>query len=228
MKTYWDLSERERSELTQDDVQKYVDAELMVKGVLKVQPLQLEEEPAVTSPATTLFVVRTKEKKYSSRVDVLAFRDEESVAKFLALQPMALSLEYVGGSNVTTYAPVAEPEIARVAMFSVDELTMRRAEVERANSIREENARRSREHEIASSAVKEALRGLWDDWAACGRTALQMQQIVATWSEYVQTTKGDQYLAATFLQKVYPLSAIRDAEKWTGTTILTTENVEAA
>ena len=47
---YWSLSEKERANLTREQVEGSADFELMSLGVLAVPPLVLEEEPDVTLP----------------------------------------------------------------------------------------------------------------------------------------------------------------------------------
>ena len=66
MTTYWDLSERERAELSREDVERYVDAELMLKGVLRVKPPVLAAEPEVPQPTKRFFSV-TVRGQYNSR-----------------------------------------------------------------------------------------------------------------------------------------------------------------
>ena len=67
MKTYWDLSERQRSELSEADVERYIDAELMTKGVLRPEPLELVEEPPLPEPAIEIHTVGSS---YGNRIHV--------------------------------------------------------------------------------------------------------------------------------------------------------------
>jgi hypothetical protein len=113
MTTYWDLSEQERAALTADDVQKYIDAELMLKGVLKVKPLALEPEPTVPVPSTKAFVVRFGG-KYGRTDSGVAFDTIESAQAFIALRAVRVESEYMDSTSVPYVGRATDPEIAEV------------------------------------------------------------------------------------------------------------------
>lgn len=211
MKTYWDLQEHERAALSQEDVKRYVDAELMLKGVLKVAPLVLEVEPTIPKPSTTLFVIRTTERRYGSKSDVIAFRDEVDVGKFLALTPIILGSEYVNGHNINVSAPMRDPEVAKVDVFDADELLKHRATVEQAHAIREKNQKAVAAYEAAEKTVRVALKGLWEDWAEQRDEHARLEKIAATFADY-QSTAGDDVTASKFLNKVFKREDIHAAQ----------------
>jgi hypothetical protein len=206
MMTYWDLSEAERGELTQDEVQKYVDAELMLKGVLKVKPLVLEPEPSAPEPTSVVYVVR-----HSRYHDFgAAFDRIEDAKAFVALKPKRLESHWLGSESVPAIAASPEPEIVEVRVYGEAELVAIKSDLQRASAVRAANKRREEEFEKAKKANDEALKGLWEDWARCREHASTLRGVADTFADY-QRTAGDDGLASKFLHKVYDPEVIAEA-----------------
>jgi hypothetical protein len=58
MQTFWDLSEKDRAALTEAEVEQFIAAELMTKGVLRAKPLELLPEPTLPEPERDVFTIR--------------------------------------------------------------------------------------------------------------------------------------------------------------------------
>lgn len=211
MRTYWDLTEDERGRLSEEDVSRYVDAELMVKGVLKVKPLVLDPEPGEPEPRAMVYIVRTKGKHYGHTDLDVAFLDEGSARSFLSLSPLAITREYVAGECVAVSAPLAEPEIAAVAMYEANEVVVIRADLERAGSIRLANAKRQQDFDVAEKSQREALQGLWENWRECRARVAKIHDVAAVFAEYLRMSDGSEVVARAFLAKVYDADLIESA-----------------
>lgn len=209
MKTYWDLSERERAAMTSEDVQRYVDAELMLKGVLKVKPLELEPVPVVPDPDAKAFVVRFGSKYGRQRVDA-AFATLEAAQAFVALRPVRVDSDYLEGESVEYIAKISDPEIAEVPLFTEERKNAVKADLKKAAAIKASNARRQEEYAKAIREQDDALKGLWEDWARCREEEAKLRDVANTFADYKQTA-GDDELAARFLAKVYPPELITEA-----------------
>lgn len=209
MKTYWDLSEEERGTLTREDVERYVDAELMVKGVLKVKPLVLEPEPAVPEPTQGFFVIRLVG-GYGNKAAVV-FRSVEDARAFLALRPFALESEWLSSSTVEYVSEIRpEAEVVEMRLLTDAERNAARTELSKAAAIKSENAKRKDAYEKAVREQTTALKGLWEDWHACREKVAKLETIRATFTEY-RLIAGDPAVAATFLRKVYSADEIAEA-----------------
>ena len=98
MKTYWDYTERERSEMTEDQVTALLDVELMSKGVLKVVAPILNKIEPVDLPTET---------KYEA--GGILFVTVEQAQAFLALKlGKAFTPEQINEANVW-FAPADGP-----------------------------------------------------------------------------------------------------------------------
>jgi len=211
MTTYWDLSEQERAALTADDVQRYVDAELMLKGVLKVKPLEIEPEPNMPVPVTKAFVVRFAS-KYGSMDSGVAFATLDAAQAFVALRPMNLASEYLESTSVPYTKPAIDSEIAEVPIFTEEAKNAVRADLKRGAAIKASNGKRREEYTKAVAAQESALSGLWEDWTTCREEEAKLRAVADTLKDY-QRTAGDDGIALSFLAKVYPAALIEEAAK---------------
>lgn len=227
MQTYWDLSEKDRAALSREDVEKFGDAELMLKGVLKVQPLTLEPLPPVAAPAKQIFRVRVGSKYQQSTLDV-GFATAEEAQAFLALGPLHVTAKWLKGKNVEACGPIDEHELVAETMYTAAEVTASTATLERRAAVEAENEKRQREYDDAMKKQADALSGMWEDWYACQEKAMRMQRVVDTFNDYVRITGGQRDVAGTFLLKVFDRDVIREATAWTGIEIPTEIAAEAA
>ncbi len=210
MRTYWDLSVTERGALVLEDVQRYVDAELMLKGVLKVKPLALETAPDMPTPSGKSFVVRVPG-KYGRQDVGVAFSKLSDAQAFLDLRPMGMGSEYVVNTTVAYLTPIVDPEIVELAIFTEAEKATVMGDLKRTAAILAANEKRTEEHRVASKVQEDALRGLWEDWNECRDHTAKLHAVADTFAEYKRTAGGDEAIAVSFLRKVYTDELIAQA-----------------
>jgi hypothetical protein len=216
LKTYWDLEPKTRAELSESDVQRFIDAELMLKGVLKVEPPELEPEPELPEIAKSTW----------HKVDGfdLVFATAEEALRFSQLKPRTTDTRHVGdywrSNKKVEYikAPITPGEVVPVLLATEDEITRHRSALDKLGAVEKANNEKREEHAKALRLTNEALKGLWDDWHARRAESARHRKVVDTYSSYVQTA-GDHTVAAKFLQKVFSIEQIREASAWTGVSI---------
>lgn len=212
MQTYWDLSDRERSALSRDDVAKYGDAELMLRGVLKPKPLVLLETVMPSLETKTVFAIQVN----SYRKLAIAFRTIEDARAVLKLRPVELETVWSVAAQIEVVKPLTEDAtITEYSAPTIEAATAASARLKEVGAAKSENDRREREHGEQSRAVEAALSGLWEDWHRCCAVAGKMTRILDTFSEY-ETIAGNATTAAKFLAKAFPESDIIDASQWHG------------
>jgi hypothetical protein len=208
MKTYWDMTDRERSEMSEADVERFVAAELMSKGVLRVRPLELIDVPEAPEPDLERV---TFERYHGPEV---AFRTIEDARRMLpALEK--LDTKYLNGQHVTVVTPIEEAGLKMQRYYSAAAFDAGRAIIEKASAARSENEKREREHGEARKLEREALNGLWEDWHRCRSLALTMTRVQETFEEYRCIT-GDDEKARVFLGKVFQRDVLESAGEWHG------------
>lgn len=216
MQTYWDFTEQERAEMTREQVQNLLDAELMTKGVLKVVAPKLEEVPSVSVPQTqTFYRIEHKDSRYSysSDLSTFAFSKSETAARFLNEMPQKVHTH----GEITFVEPLENLRIVPVQCLTHADYIKIKAELDAADAVRRRNATLENEYHKASKKMNEVLQGVWDDWANCRETRDQHRALLNTFEEYVRIA-GDEAIAVTFLRKAYKDNQIAEAYKWFGKT----------
>lgn len=212
-RNYWELSERERAALTHDDVERFGDAELMAKGVLKVDPLVVDPEPPTPVMQTTQFY----------RVGELLFATHEQLKTFLDLVPLKVHTQYLNGNyrESVEYAERAfeKRDIRIVELTSEDAFKAHKSALEKRSATVKANADRREKWEKALSEQNEALRGMWSDWHYCRDLDIKHRKLVETYESYTRIAGGDRSIAARFLLKAFKREQINEAAEWCGVTI---------
>ncbi len=212
--TYWDLEENARSALNREEVERFLDAELMTKGVLKVAPLVLDDEPQIGELATTTYY-------WVDGFPNVLLDTAESASAFACLEPMQLGSEYLSGDYRQAVKFAKPPEalgVNQVTVAAHDEFIRRRSDLEKRGTIRASNSKRREEYERDSKAQSKVLDGVWEDWARCRDIDRAHRRTVATFKDYVNTA-GDELTAARFLAKAFTKQQIIEAREWLGASI---------
>jgi len=215
-KDYWELPEEERAALTQEQVDRFAEYELMAKGVLRTSTLELEAVPEVPEPSLSFYRVS---RDTWHKLDI-AFRSSEDAMKFLALDPVIVETNYHGGRTPIESAKAfgKDATVSAQKLRSEEESSAVLTTVKRAAEISASNDKRREEHDKAVRAQEEALVDMWTDWRRCRDRDAAMRRIVKTYDEYVATA-GDGAIAAKFLLKAFPRDQIEEASQWTGRAI---------
>lgn len=216
MITYWDLEPKTRAALSESDVQRYLDAELMLKGVLKVEPLELEPEPSLPEIAKTTW--------YKVDGFDLAFATSDEALRFSQLQPRTTDTRHVGDywrSNKkieVLKSPTTPGAVLPVLLATEDEVARHRSALDKIGAVEKSNNDKREQHAKAMKLTNEALKGVWDDWHERRAEAAQHRKVVDTFESYVKTA-GDREVAAKFLLKVFSPEQVGAAAEWMGVAI---------
>ena len=224
MKTYWDLSEKQRADLSPDDVGRFIDAELMTAGVLRAEPLALEPEPAIPAPSRLLYAVRVN----AYLMLPIAFASSEDAEKFMALRPQRIDNMWLDHDSIEFVEQIDKHEIVARSYLTAAEKDGARADLKRAAEVRAENARRREEYKQATEAQEATLSSMWGDWQACTAKRARLQRVFDTFRDYERVADGDATVAARFLGKAFSAVAIAETADWFGVDIPRPSSVEAA
>jgi hypothetical protein len=213
MQTYWDLTNRERSDLDREGVEKFLDAELMAKGVLKVDPPELEPVPKVPELPRKPFVkLEWADPEYSySKFSVdIVFDTAEQAQAFLDLKPRRLRSRH----REQYYTEVlADPSFIVVQACGQQEYLEAKSAIEAAGAVSSRNSSASSKYEKACAEMNKVLQGVWSDWSECRDMAAQHQRVFDTREEY-QRIADDDSVAMQFLRKAFGDEQIQEAFAW--------------
>lgn len=210
MNRYWDLTERERSELTAEQVESMLAIELMEKGVTKVDEPKLL---TVEFPEIPKKVVWTIKQGSYSRSDV-AYETADAAAAALK-GGFWLKNQWVDGATI--YSIERDP--LTVEAFEVSEaadVIAVKSQTDKAAANKKANDAALKDYNDACRCAREAVEGVWDDWHDRLRDAAKYKKVIATREEYRSLCDGNERLANTFLAKAYDADTIRAAREWFG------------
>lgn len=204
MKTYAEYTKRERSEMTEEQVKALLDAELMVKGVLKVAPPVLQKIEEVELRSTIYF-----------EAGGVYFDTAEQAASFLKLNPKKDSYDYQVGYEIKYPEPL-EQEIKQVKLYDRVDVLNAKLVLSKNHKAKEANEQEEKRYQEAVKKVGAVLDEVWSDWNRCRSLAYYHKKVVDTRAEYMKLIGGDEALAETFLRKAFRVDEIKASNEWFG------------
>lgn len=215
IKTYWDHTEKERSELSEEEVKALLDLHLMEKGVLKVKApvlATIKDEPVL--PKVKVFKVSDS---YSHGV---AFETIEQAQAFCDLKPLKLDYDYSMGDRYMRADPL-ECKISQVDVFERGALLTAASLLKEIKAAKEANEKAERVFADENKKVESCLSEVWSDYWEQKHTGERHNKLIATWNEYLKMTGNDEKIASGFLKKAFTVETINEASEWTGVEIPT-------
>lgn len=223
MKTYYDLDERERAKLSEDEMAEFIRREMMNEGVLapKAMVLQSEDAPEI-KPCGVAYAI-----KVGWRTSDLVYETREAAEA--ALEGCRnLDNHYIGGQSFKSYESDPERSIVTIPIHDAGELAIHRSALEKAERARESNRKERERFETDSKAVAGIECELWGDHRIQAARLVDAERLVETFDSYVKTADGDEAVAAKFLLKAYPRERVIEAFEWVERDLPTLPEPEAA
>jgi hypothetical protein len=213
-KTYWDFTEKERAEMTRENVEALLDVELMTKGVLKVNPPVLEPEVEVPLLKDTAWF----------KVGELVFDTLEQAKTFMGLSPHKSNYEYLGGgwANKLEYSErYTADKVEMVMLKSHDDVLTHKAALEKARGVTDRNAKAKEEFQKQSNSQAKVFDGVWEDWSRQRDKLESHKRVFATFETYLKLSEGNDVTAARFLFKAIAPKDVFDAYEYMGMSLPT-------
>jgi hypothetical protein len=214
MKTYWSYEPKERSLLTDDDVRKLLDYELMEKGVAKVVAPEMLPVPAeVQVTKTVLFQIQSAG-KYGRQSHALLFATVEDAQKAMTLIVGEEDHDYESGSQYVR--PITDKTVTTVELISAEEHARVSATLKERKQAMDANEKARAQFAKDSKAQQDVLDKVWQDWHEQREFRAKCQRVRDTREEYIRMCDGDAEIAEKFLAKLYRPDEIADANEWFG------------
>lgn len=204
MKTYWDYTEKERSELTEEGVKELLKFEFMMKGVEPAKLPQMNPLKPIEIERVTVY-----------EVDDVYFETIEAAQKFLELKPLKSDYEY--GTSCAAEFRFSKPfnDVIKCTTLAQYESVMKAKEIIKENESRKKmNEKLEREYSNLVNENNKVTQGVWEDWLECKDKGRRYEKICKTLDDYEEMTEGNQPLALEFLNKIYLMGDIEAAKEW--------------
>ena len=221
MKTYFDYSEKERSELSSERVNELLKYELMDQGVAVPDPpvRQPIVEPAITRHRK--FEVRFKKPgRYGSVTTTgFCFDTVEQAEAFIALKPQPVDHDWSCGDDYAYFTEATETSVEMRPLCRYEDVNAIKAALAANSEAKKANEAADREFHKASDATRDATKHIWADWNRCCDLARGRAKIRATWLEYLDSCDLDATVAARFFFKLFSHEQAKDAFDWFGESV---------
>jgi len=213
MNRYWDVPEKERAEMTGEQVESFIAVELMEKGVIQPKQPGLEDYSEIDVARETVYGIEYGG-KYGKNASDLVFADKESAAAFIMLKPMFTDSEYYGSEHKRWAKPCEDMEVVSRQLYDKDSLTAAQSALKRNGEIKKRNKELTDEYAAGMKAVRDASKGVWEDYYELREQKERHEKVIATHEEYVKLSGGNETIAAGFLAKAYDNESVIEAFKW--------------
>lgn len=219
MKTYWDHTEKERANLTHEQVQALCKFELMGEGVVVAPyPGDAPTKPEINEPKATVYAVEWKSATYRS--ETLHFDDREQALKAMELRPVYIDHDYT--VKAESIVPLCDPTLSEREAFKVFDKDAYSNMLSQYKAEKDEYDKRLKEYQEDKAAAERCCESLWEDYAEQRGKLREAQQVADRWADYVETCGGDERTACRFLCKAFSNERIEAANDWCGAGIPTT------
>lgn len=215
MQSYWEYSEKERSELTREEVETLLKHARMTEGiVIPPEPVKPAEDEPVSVERETFYAIKVPGRWGGETTLDVFFRRREDAEFFCGVPVVHSDYDLDVGSDWKFSKPIVATGIEEQQLCKPVSL----------DAIRDELARRRSEKDAYNKALKKyydaveksnsATRDIWQDWREQLDNAERFARIRATFEEYLEILDGDRVKAKTFLEKAFDPVDITKAFAW--------------
>jgi len=211
MQRYWDLSEKERAELSDADMSAYEKIELMERGLVVPPEPEYEDVVEVVIPTYKVYKLT-----YNSRYNGLPilFKELETAEEAAAALRGGMTHETDYNTGKSFVKAIEEISITTETVCEETDINKSRSALAEAKAARSRNDIKRREYQDAVSKLSEALTEMRNDRYECQGILQRLTKMKAVWEDYVKTCGGDRNVAYKFLRKAYDLEDIEQMREW--------------
>ena len=208
MNTYYELTDYERSQLTDEEFERYLDIARMQSDIAIDDP-----EPPIDDILSKLEYVPVFAVQIDHWNDVAAFAKREDAEAMLALSVVMVGNDYQIGTPYIDQKPntlrVVEKRVATAESYA-----KHKPDLERRKKMADNRAQQERRRNDMLALLEEELLPLREDRRRCQNTAYTVACIRAKLAEYRLLCDGDETIARRFLAKHYSAEKIELADSW--------------
>lgn len=210
MKIYWNLSNKERAALTNDDMAAYEKIELMETGIVATMPPEYEPEPEITVPTHQIHKI-----VYDGCNTLnIYFRDLTQAEEAAAALRGGLLVYEDYHTKTRTTKMITDVSIGVEDVHDESDVAKIRKALIEAKDVKSRNAAARSKYQNACSKSEDALSKMRNDRYKCRDIMLQMTHIGEVWQDYLETCNGDRDVARKFLEKAYSVEDLEAAQEW--------------
>lgn len=215
MKSYWDVDERDRAKLTEDDVKSYLAVELMQAGVAKPRGPKIVEaiEPSEQLGKESWYEVVGE--GYSAE-SVGLFRTMDQAEKFIELCPLKSDFDYRTGTKYKYAVAHTNLSVRPVELYRQADIVALKPQLEGYKEACDSNDREQSRYNDECEKARKATKLIWEDWHDQTLRESEASHMISVLEEYAQLCDGDDAKAEIFLRKAKGDDVVDSAFEWLG------------
>lgn len=218
MKTYWDLADSARANLTVEQLEHYCRIECMQEGVIVPPAPAIKHVPPMPELETRrVYKIRLPMRGYRNETPNVWFRTEEDAQAVAKLIAGCCESEYVDGHTIDHAGSFDGAfEVFSVDVPAREAVLQRKTEIVARAKIERENESALVAYAKANDAVEKVRGEIVKDWHRMQDRSAELGRIVNTFEDYRKVEGVTDALARTFLAKAFTDEDIAEAEGWFG------------
>ncbi len=206
MKTYWDLTDKERSCLTDEGLERYFDIELMKEGLVKpVMPEvihKIDPSDKLKGLGTEMFFV-----------DSVLFHSLDDAKVFLGLDPCSEEYSHYIGYEYK-YAKTIPNKITNKLVYDVNDLNKIKDEMVDYNLAKERYSKELKEYNEIKGIIDDILSDIKEDREKVYLLDRKYTNIKNIFNRFLELAEGDKEIAMKFLKEKHTDKEIEKALEW--------------
>lgn len=220
MKSYWDLSNRERLALTEDELNNvWLKREAATQGLLVPKEPDLPDlppHPKATPPEEkTMFIVEVGyggNDSYTRDDFHCMFETLKQAESFIKLNPYGKSSFYDENSRyLATAKPVGKFNIQTVTVVDEEAATKYRDVMHEYVAAKNHNESVMRDYKKKVDAITSATTKVRDNWLKLKEHYRKLEEVIENLDGFVEIAEGDTNMAIKFMIKTVPAQLVYDA-----------------
>jgi hypothetical protein len=208
MKTYNELTNYERANLTDDEFERYLDIARMLSDITIDDP-----SPPVDEILSKLEYVTVFEVQIDNWKDVAAFTEREDAEAMLALSVIMIGTDYQIGTPYVDQKPKSL-RIVEKRIATADSYAKHKPNLELRKKLANDCVRHEHQRKDAIEQLERELEPMREDRERCRGLSYTVECVRAKFREYLALCDGDENVARRFLEKHYSAESIELADSW--------------
>lgn len=208
MKNFEDLSDKEVLDLTESEIQLYIDIELMKAGVVKPIMPKAPKHEVINLKYDEYYAVKV----YYNQI---VFDSFEKANIFVDLYPQTLDQLYdFPKPHNYRLRKDSDLSIEKIKVVRESEVDKYRDVMSKRKKEDEEYAKLKKEYDKEVSALEEIRDRIWDRVNAAQAHYDKVSRISKTWQEYLDLADQKEVIALGFLLKAFSKQDVWDCFMW--------------
>ena len=208
MKTFYELTDKEILGLTDEEIERYCDIELMRAGVIKpIAPIRPKDPEPMDIRKEQYYEVSLN---YRS----IVFKTLEQAEVFTKLEPLSTDRVYEFEREVSVISYSRDLSIKTIEVANSDDVNKYKVKAGLYKKEKEEYDKLFKKYNEECSAFQEITEGVFDKRREVENKNRQIDKIIETFEGYLVLADNDKKIAFNFLKKAYSWDDVIEAFQW--------------